>query len=148
MLEGGGALGFAHIGVIDYLEQHHIPIDMVVGTSMGALVGGLYASGYSADEIRAVVQKINWNATIAGKTPYRDLSYRRKEDREAFPNRMELGLKHGLQAPDALNSGQQVGLIIDQAVVAKLWTEGLRRASNSPSGASQRIYEYRASPDI
>lgn len=46
VLVGGGALGFAHIGVIDYLEQHHIPIDLVVGTSMGGLVGGLDASGH------------------------------------------------------------------------------------------------------
>ena len=48
MLEGGGALGFAHIGVIRYLEEHRIQVDMVVGTSMGGLVGGFYATGRSA----------------------------------------------------------------------------------------------------
>src|SRR5882757_11020307 len=47
VFEGGGALGFAHIGVIEWVEQHHIPVDYVAGTSMGGLVGGLYASGMS-----------------------------------------------------------------------------------------------------
>src|SRR3974377_543154 len=51
-LEGGGALGQAHIGVLKWFEDHHIPIDYLAGTSMGGLVGGLYASGKSADQIR------------------------------------------------------------------------------------------------
>ena len=49
VFEGGGALGFAHIGVIEWIEEHHIPVDYVAGTSMGGLVGGLYASGMSAE---------------------------------------------------------------------------------------------------
>ena len=118
VLEGGGALGFAHIGVIEYLEQHHIPIDLVVGTSMGGLVGGLYASGRSPDEIRDLVKDINWDLAIGGKTPYPDLSYRRKQDRVDYPNRLEFGLKHGLSFPEGLNSGQQVGLILDRATLA------------------------------
>jgi hypothetical protein len=108
VLEGGGALGFAHIGVIDYLEQHHIPVDLVVGTSMGGLVGGLYASGRSPDEIRTLIQNIDWDVAIGGRTPFRDLSYRRKQDREDFPNRLDFGLKHGLSFPEGLNSGQEV----------------------------------------
>jgi NTE family protein len=118
VLEGGGALGFAHIGVIEYLEQHHIPIDLVVGTSMGGLVGGLYASGRSPDEIRDLVKSINWDEAIGGKTPFSDLSYRRKQDRVEYPNRLEFGLKHGLSFPEGLNSGQQVGLILDRATLA------------------------------
>ncbi|MGF7181984.1 patatin-like phospholipase family protein [Tunturiibacter psychrotolerans] len=117
VLEGGGALGFAHIGVIDYLEQHHIPIDLVVGTSMGGLVGGLYASGRSPDEIRTLVQNIDWDVAIGGRTPYSDLSYRRKQDRQDFPNRLDFGLKHGLSFPEGLNSGQEVGLILDRATL-------------------------------
>ncbi|WP_174241323.1 patatin-like phospholipase family protein, partial [Granulicella sp. L46] len=67
VLEGGGALGFAHIGVIDYLEQHHIPVDLVVGTSMGGLIGGLYASGQSPDQIRTLMHTINWDVAIGGR---------------------------------------------------------------------------------
>ncbi|MBB5327218.1 patatin-like phospholipase family protein [Tunturiibacter gelidoferens] len=117
VLEGGGALGFAHIGVIDYLEQHHIPVDLVVGTSMGGLVGGLYASGRSPDEIRTLLHDIDWDVAIGGRTPFRDLSYRRKQDREDFPNRLDFGLKHGLSFPEGLNSGQEVGLILDRATL-------------------------------
>ena len=117
VLEGGGALGYAHIGVIEYLEQHHIPVDLVVGTSMGGLVGGLYASGRSPDEIRRLVNSIDWDATIGGRTPFEDLSYRRKEDRVAYPNHLEFGLKHGISAPEGLSSGQQVGLILDRATL-------------------------------
>ena len=119
VLEGGGALGFAHIGVISYLEQHHIPVDLVVGTSMGGLVGGLYASGRSPNEIRELVKSIDWDATISGKTPFEDLSYRRKEDRIAYPNRLEFGVRHGVSAPEGLSSGQQVGLILDRATLSE-----------------------------
>jgi len=118
VLEGGGALGFAHIGVIDYLEQHHIPVDLVVGTSMGGLIGGLYASGQSPDQIRTLMRTINWDVAIGGRIPFRDLSYRRKQDREDFPNRLDFGLKHGLSLPEGLNSGQEVGLILDKATLA------------------------------
>src|SRR5271169_3230236 len=55
VFEGGGALGFAHIGVIEWIEAHHIPVDYVAGTSMGGLVGGLYASGMSPQEIATFV---------------------------------------------------------------------------------------------
>jgi len=60
VLEGGGALGLAHIGVIRYLEEHHVPVDLVAGTSMGGLVGGLYAMGNSPSEINALTQEIDW----------------------------------------------------------------------------------------
>jgi NTE family protein len=118
VLEGGGALGFAHIGVIDYLEQHHIPVDLVVGTSMGGLIGGLYASGRSPNEIRTLMHEIDWDVAIGGRTPFRDLSYRRKQDRVDYPNRLDFGLKHGLSLPEGLNSGQEVGLILDRATLA------------------------------
>jgi NTE family protein len=117
VLEGGGALGFAHIGVLEYLEQHHIPVNYLVGTSMGGLVAGLYASGYSPAQIRQLTNEINWDAVLIGKIPFQDLSYRRKEDREAYPNRLEFGLKNGIALPSGLNSGQQVGLILDRAVL-------------------------------
>jgi NTE family protein len=113
-LEGGGALGLAHIGVLQWFEDHHIPIDYVAGTSMGGLVGGLYATGKSPAELKAIVEKQDWNAIIDGQTNYRDLSFRRKEDAQAFPNRLEFGLKHGFSLPSGLNSGQGVSLLIDR----------------------------------
>jgi NTE family protein len=117
VFEGGGALGFAHIGVIEWIEEHHIPVDYVAGTSMGGLVGGLYASGMSPQEIANFMGGINWPAVLSGQIPFPALSYRRKEDKLAFPNRLEFGLKHGLSLPNGLNSGSAVGLLLDEKML-------------------------------
>ncbi|MEO5925682.1 MAG: patatin-like phospholipase family protein [Bryobacteraceae bacterium] len=114
VLEGGGALGFAHIGVIEWLEQHHIPVDFVAGTSMGGMVGGMYAAGNSPDQIRSIVRGIDWPLVLDGSVPFSDLSFRRKEDRLAQPNRLAFGLLHGLSLPSGLNSGHEVGMVIDR----------------------------------
>lgn len=113
-LQGGGALGLAHVGVITWLEEHHIPVDYVAGTSMGGLVGGVYATGHNAAELRQVVNGINWDQVMAGQTPFDDLSFRRKEDARDYPNSLEFGLRKGLQFPAGFNSGQQVLLILDK----------------------------------
>ncbi|MGA8493184.1 MAG: patatin-like phospholipase family protein, partial [Terriglobales bacterium] len=94
-LEGGGALGLAHIGVLRWFEQHHIPIDYLSGNSMGALVGGMYATGKSPDELERLVKQMDWPLVISGQTPYQDLSYRRKEDARAVQNDLVIGFKHG-----------------------------------------------------
>lgn len=117
VLEGGGALGFAHIGVLQWLEEHHIPVDDVAGTSMGGLVGGLYASGESPREIAQFVDGIDWPTVLGGQAPFDTLSFRRKEDRVAFPNRLEFGFKHGFGLPSGLNSGAGVGLLLDRAML-------------------------------
>ncbi|HMJ23623.1 MAG TPA: patatin-like phospholipase family protein [Terriglobales bacterium] len=113
-LEGGGALGLAHIGVLQWFEQHHIPIDYLAGTSMGGLVGGLYASGKSPQQLQDLVKAQNWDVILGGATPYEDLSFRRKEDKVAFPNSILLGLRKGLSLPGGLNAGQWISLLIDR----------------------------------
>ncbi len=114
VLEGGGALGLAHVGVIKWLEKNRIPVDVIAGTSMGALVGGIYATGETPDQIDTLIRDIKWNEVLRGVTPYNDLSFRRKEDRRDYPNAFEFGWKHGRQLPSGFNSGQQVGLILDR----------------------------------
>jgi NTE family protein len=113
-LEGGGALGLAHVGVLKWFEEHHIPIDYVAGTSMGGLVGGLYATGKSPKELEEIVARQNWDIIIGGKTPYEDLSYRRKEDARDYPTYIQFGLKKGLSLPAGLNAGHQISLLIDR----------------------------------
>jgi NTE family protein len=113
-LEGGGALGEAHIGVLKWFEDHHIPVDYLAGTSMGALVGGLYATGKSADQLIQIIDTANWPLLLGGSTPYKDLSFRRKEDARDIPNSLEIGLKNGPTLPPGLNTGHQVGLMIDR----------------------------------
>jgi NTE family protein len=117
VLEGGGALGFAHVGVIEWMEEHHIPVDDVAGTSMGGLIGGLYASGNSPQEIETFVGGIDWSAVLSGQVPFPALSYRRKEDKLAFPNRLDFGLKHGVSFPNGLNSGAGVGMLLDREML-------------------------------
>ena len=113
-LEGGGALGEAHIGVLKWFEEHHIPVDYLAGTSMGGLIGGLYATGKSADELHAIVKNADWPLLLGGETPYQDLSFRRKEDAREIPNSIQIGLKHGAALPPGLNTGHQVNLLIDR----------------------------------
>jgi NTE family protein len=114
VLEGGGALGLAHIGVLQWMEEHRIPVSYVAGTSMGGLVGGIYATGRSPAEVREVVNGINWNDVLRGQIPFQDLSFRRKQDAHELPSSLEFGLKGGLQLPAGFNTGQQVSLILDR----------------------------------
>jgi NTE family protein len=114
VLEGGGALGLAHIGVLQWLYEHHVPVDLVAGTSMGGLVGGFYATGENPDQIKESIEKINWDQALSGELPYKDLSFRRKQDESQFPTRIEFGLRHGIQLPAGFNSGQQVNFILDR----------------------------------
>src|SRR5580698_3178143 len=117
-LEGGGALGLAHIGVLRWFEQHHIPIDYLSGNSMGALVGGMYATGKSPDELEVLVKHMDWPLVIGGGTPYQDLSFRRKEDAAAVQNDLVVGFRHGASLPSGLSSGHQIGLVIDRETLA------------------------------
>ncbi len=117
VLEGGGALGLAHIGVLQWLYEHHVPVDLVAGTSMGGLVGGIYATGRSPDQIQQMIQNVDWDQALSGELPFRDLSYRRKEDAVEFPTRLEFGLRHGVQLPEGFNAGQQVSFILDHVAL-------------------------------
>ncbi len=89
-------------------------MDYIAGTSMGGLVGGFYATGKPADDLKSIVQSADWSLLLAGGTPYQDLSFRRKEDARAVPNTIQIGLKNGPTLPPGLNTGHQVNLFIDR----------------------------------
>jgi NTE family protein len=113
-LEGGGALGLAHIGVLQWFEEQHVPVDFIAGTSMGGLVGGFYATGLSPKEMENLIEGLDWDEILSDRTPYEDLSFLRKQDQRAYPNSLVLGLRKGLYLPAGLNSGQQIGMLIDR----------------------------------
>ncbi len=117
VLEGGGALGLAHIGVLQWFEEHRIPVSYVAGTSMGGLVGGIYATGRSPAEIKEITDGIDWADVLRGETPFKDLSFRRKQDAHEVPTTLEFGLRKGLQFPGGFNTGQQVSLILDKVAL-------------------------------
>jgi len=104
---GGSARGLAHVGVIRWFEEHRIPIDLAAGTSMGALVGGFFATGLNADELDQLLGTIDWD-TLFGSSTFEFKNIRRKADGRAYPSYIEFGLKRGIVAPPALNSGEQV----------------------------------------
>ena len=109
VLSGGGAKGFAHIGVIEELERRHIPIDVIAGTSMGAVVGSIYAIGNSADEVKAIVETIDWANVFNDSLQRNDLSFRRKlEVRDIFLN-ARLGVSNGRTVlPTGIFGGQKL----------------------------------------
>jgi NTE family protein len=89
VLSGGGALGLAHVGVIKVLEERGIVPDYIVGTSMGSIVGGLYALGYSSDEMLKMIQEIDWDQVLSNKIPLPFIAFQEKE----FYNRFMMELK-------------------------------------------------------
>ncbi len=113
-LEGGGALGLAHIGVLQWFEEQHVPVDFVAGTSMGGLVGGFYATGLSPEAMKNLIERLDWDEILRDRTHYEDLSFLRKQDQRAYPNSLVLGLRKGLYLPAGLNAGHQIGLLIDR----------------------------------
>jgi NTE family protein len=113
-LEGGGALGLAHIGVLQWFEEQHVPVDFIAGTSMGGLVGGFYATGVSPADMKTLIERLDWDVILRDRTPYADLSFQRKQDQRAYPNSLILGLRNGLYLPAGLNAGHQIGLLIDR----------------------------------
>src|SRR5271170_5379097 len=109
VLSGGGARGMAHIGVLKVLEEKKIPIDCIAGTSMGAVVGGLYASGMTAAQIDATMRSVNWQDAFRDAPPRREVAFRRKQDDRNFLVRLPLGLKHGqILLPKVLIQGQKL----------------------------------------
>jgi len=113
-LSGGGALGLAEIGVIRWLEENRIPVDRVAGTSMGGIIGAMYATGMSPDEIQKFAEAIDWDDAFSPEPTYSQLSFRRKQDRREFLINTPLGFKHGLNGPNGFNPGLGVGLLLDR----------------------------------
>ena len=113
-LSGGGARGLAHIGVLEWFEQHRIPIDYLAGTSMGGLIGGLYCMGIDPKQLRQIVQEMNWDQLLSAAPAYADLSFRRKEDRDLFPSLIELGWRKGLQVQSGLSDAHAIGLLLSR----------------------------------
>jgi NTE family protein len=93
VLSGGGAKGAAHIGVLKYLEEAEIPIDYIAGTSMGALVGGMYAIGYSADEILATIRSLDWDRMMSNNVERKKISFESKQKKSSHVISVPFSLK-------------------------------------------------------
>jgi NTE family protein len=119
VLGGGGARGFAHVGVLQVLEENRIPAHAIAGTSMGAVVGSLYSSGRSASEIATIAEDIDWSMIFSDRIPRDRLPFRRKRDerndlvsfRLAFDDR-------GVVLPPGVLRGQDLFLVLAERLVS------------------------------
>ena len=118
MLSGGGARGFAHIGVLRVLEELRVPIDIVVGTSMGSVVGGAYAAGRTPAELARFAAGTDWAAVLADRPPRRDSDFRTREAEFELPSRLEFGLGAGgrLIGPPAAVGSQALERTLEQLI--------------------------------
>lgn len=129
VLSGGGARGLAHIGVLRVLEELKVPVDLIVGTSMGAVVGGAYASGRSLDELEILVKRANWNAILADRPARERLSIRRREDDERLPSRIEFGFtpQRGAMLPGGAAGNGQLEATLSSLLPATRADDPLRK---------------------
>jgi len=112
VLSGGGARGAAHVGVIRVLEEYHVPVDMVIGTSMGSIVGGLYASGWSIEEIEQKMTTIDWSGVFVDTLPRQYRTFRRKTDDARFLIPIKMRFKNWKPyLPPAVLGGQSMELL-------------------------------------
>ncbi|MFZ1906091.1 MAG: patatin-like phospholipase family protein, partial [Steroidobacteraceae bacterium] len=113
VLSGGGARGIAHVGVLKVLEDMRVPVDAIAGTSMGAVVGGLYASGLSAREIEKIMTSLNWQDAFRDRPPREDLTLRRKQEDQSFLVKFPLGVRGGrILLPKGLIEGQSLNELL------------------------------------
>lgn len=118
VLSGGGARGAAHVGVLKVLDEMRVPIDAIAGTSMGAVVGGLYASGMSSADIEELLRSVNWQDAFRDRPPREELGYRRKQDDRNFLVRYALGVtEEGFVLPRGLVQGQKLEQVLRNATL-------------------------------
>ncbi|MFK0088851.1 patatin-like phospholipase family protein [Pseudomonas sp. NPDC090755] len=115
VLSGGAARGLAHIGVLKALEEQGIKIDAIAGTSMGAVVGGLYASGYKVDELEKLALGIDWQQALSDAPPRKDVPFRRKQDDRDFLVKQKLSFRDdgSLGLPLGVIQGQNLALMLE-----------------------------------
>ncbi len=113
-LGGGGALAMSEIGVLQWFEEHHIPVDVVAGTSMGCMVGALYSTGNNIDQLKVVMNDDVFSSVFAFNSSYRSRNFRRREDSRDLPNGIPIGLKHGVSFRNSVLTDQGLNQFLDR----------------------------------
>ena len=115
VLSGGAARGLAHVGVLKALEEQGIHIDAIAGTSMGAVIGGLYASGYKIDELEKLALSIDWKDALSDAPDREDVPFRRKQDDRDFLIKQKLSFRDdgSLGLPLGVIQGQNLSLLLE-----------------------------------
>lgn len=111
---GGGAPAMSAIGVLEWFEEHHIPIDMIAGTSMGCMVSALYSAGNTVDELKRVMDDSVFNSVFRFQASYQSRSFRRRQDSRDLPNALNIGLRHGVSFRNSLLTDQGLNAFLDR----------------------------------
>jgi NTE family protein len=101
-LGGGGAPAMSEIGVLQWFEDHRVPVDVIAGTSMGSIIGALYATGHTPEQMKQIMSEDSINSVFRIEQAYSAQSFRRREDSREIPNAITVGLKHGLEFRNSL----------------------------------------------
>lgn len=119
VLSGGAARGLAHIGVLKSLEEQGVQIHAIAGTSMGAVIGGLYAAGYSVDELEKLALELDWQQVLSDDPPRQDIPFRRKQDDRDFLVKRKLSFRDdgSLGLPLGVIQGQNLALLLERLLV-------------------------------
>lgn len=120
VLGGGGAKGTAHIGVLKYLEEIGMPVDVVLGTSMGALMGGMYSLGYTSDQLDSLVARMDWPTMMSDRIPEEYKSYQERRYRETYQLSIPFDMKDKTlkrSLPSAYITGQNVSNLINSMII-------------------------------
>lgn len=128
VLGGGGARGYAHVGVLKKLEEMRIPYDYIAGTSMGSIVGGFLATGMESEELARVVRSADWDDLFKDKTQREDQPFRRKVDDDLGLFGPKLGIgKDSSLLPKGVVSGQKIIFMFESVVSQRVNTDDFDR---------------------
>jgi len=113
-LGGGGAVGLSEIGVLQWFEDNHIPVDLIAGTSMGCLVASLYSTGRTPDQLKRVMTDSVFTSVFSLSGSYTARSFRRRQDSRELPNGIAVGLRHGVSLRNAVLVDQGFNAFLDR----------------------------------
>ena len=115
---GGGALAMSEIGVLQWFEEHHIPVDVIAGTSMGSILAALYSTGKTPEEMSHIMTEDSVNSVFRIESRYSSLNFRRREDSRDIPNSITVGLKHGAALRNSLLTDTGLNELLDKEFLA------------------------------
>jgi NTE family protein len=113
-LGGGGAVAMSEIGVLEWFEEHHIPVDVIAGTSMGSILAALYSTGHTPEEMKNIMTEDSVNSVFRISQAYTTQNFRRREDSRDIPNAITVGLKHGVSFRNSLLSDNGLDELLDK----------------------------------
>ncbi len=113
-LGGGGALGLTEIGALEWFEEHHIPVDVIAGTSMGCMVSALYSTGKTPAQLKTIMNDTVFNSVFSFNPSYKSRNFRRREDSRELPNAVTIGLRHGVSFRNSVLTDQGLNAFLDR----------------------------------